>query len=79
MESEEKEFGIEEIRFHERKHEGIRYNNDVAILLLKGEGIRFGTKVQPICLPSTEIDYTPGMNCTISGWGSTGISESPTS
>ncbi|CAG0895736.1 unnamed protein product [Darwinula stevensoni] len=74
VESEEKEFGIEEVRYHERKHEGIRYNNDVAILLLKGEGIRFGTKVHPICLPSPEVDYAPGMNCTISGWGSTGIS-----
>ncbi|CAG0923687.1 unnamed protein product [Notodromas monacha] len=79
---EEQEFHIEEMYTHEKKHESIRYNNDVALIKLKssresfvGSAIKFGTKVQAICLPDPgSAVYSPGRNCTLSGWGSTGVS-----
>lgn len=52
------------------------FNNDIALVQIKpknGEGIQFGTYVQPICLPPllTHVDPTR-MPCFISGWGKTG-------
>ena len=52
--------------------------HDIALLRIKPKekranqktGIIFGSRVQPLCLPSSEIQHRAGMNCTISGWGS---------
>ncbi|OAD62682.1 Hepatocyte growth factor activator [Eufriesea mexicana] len=52
-------------------------NNDIALVLLKRQGtLPLGKDIVPICLPSEDIEYQPGLNCTISGFGSiqTGIS-----
>lgn len=54
---------------------GGHLNNDIALIRVKTEGnrgIRFGSHVQPICLPPPTAAYVPGMNCTIAGWGSPG-------
>lgn len=48
---------------------------DIALIRVKlkgNRGIRFGSHVQPLCLPPPTAKYTPGTNCTISGWGSSG-------
>jgi len=45
-------------------------NNDIALVLLKGLGIPLGKDIMPICLPAEDAEYLPGLNCTISGFGS---------
>lgn len=50
--------------------------NDIALLRVKPKeernvGIICGSKVQPLCLPSSKIQHQIGMNCKISGWGLT--------
>lgn len=51
-----------------------KYFNDIAILRIKSvgdSGIRFNSYSRSICLPtSNTTKYEPGMNCTITGWGS---------
>lgn len=48
----------------------MRLNNDIALVKVKGLGIQLGLHVMPACLPHHGVQYTPGLNCTISGWGS---------
>jgi hypothetical protein len=48
----------------------MRLNNDIALVKVKGLGIQLGSHVTPACLPHHGVQYTPGLNCTISGWGS---------
>ncbi|XP_050394148.2 uncharacterized protein LOC126812030 isoform X2 [Patella vulgata] len=48
---------------------------DVALIRIKpknGKGIIFSDYVQPICLPSSDTEYTTGARCLVSGWGDTG-------
>lgn len=45
-------------------------NNDLALVLLKGQGIPLGKDIMPICLPDENTEYEPGRNCTVSGFGS---------
>jgi hypothetical protein len=66
----EQELNIDDIYLHEEFNKGIRLNNDVALVKLKGLGIRLGPYIMPACLPHHGTQYTPGLNCTISGWGS---------
>nr|CAD7443944.1 unnamed protein product [Timema bartmani] len=66
----EQELNIDEIYFHEEFNRGVRLNNDIALIKLKSQGIRLGADIQPICLPPSNLLYSPGLNCTISGWGS---------
>ena len=61
--------------FHEQFSQGAHLNNDIALIRVKtkdNRGIRFGSMIQPLCLPPPTAVYQPGMNCTISGWGSSG-------
>ncbi|XP_063217165.1 uncharacterized protein LOC134527975 isoform X2 [Bacillus rossius redtenbacheri] len=67
----EQEANIEEIYFHEKFNKGSRLNNDIALVRLKGRGVMLGGDARPICLPSPNVRYTPGLNCTVSGWGQT--------
>jgi len=55
---------------HEEFRKGHRMNNDIALVLLKGLGIPLGKDIMPICLPAEDAEYSPGLNCTISGFGS---------
>jgi hypothetical protein len=61
---------IDEIYLHEEFNKNMRLNNDIALVKVKGLGIRLGPHVLPTCLPRHGVQYTPGLNCTISGWGS---------
>lgn len=66
----EVEANIEDYYVHEEFRKGHRMNNDIALVLLKGLGIPLGKDIMPICLPPENIEYSPGLNCTISGFGS---------
>ncbi|XP_023316402.1 uncharacterized protein LOC106653221 isoform X1 [Trichogramma pretiosum] len=66
----EVEANIEDYYVHEEFRKGHRYNNDIALVLLKGRGLALGRHVMPICLPHENIEYPTNLNCTISGFGS---------
>ncbi|XP_046753306.1 uncharacterized protein LOC124403977 isoform X4 [Diprion similis] len=66
----EVEANIENYYIHEDFRKGQRMNNDIALVMLKGQGIPLGRNIMPICLPPENVEYLPGLNCTISGWGS---------
>lgn len=70
FEESEQEVLIDEIYIHEGFNKGLRLNSDIALLKLKSRGIMLSDMVQPICLPEPNSTYPPGLNCTISGWGS---------
>ncbi|XP_032783777.2 uncharacterized protein LOC116921556 isoform X1 [Daphnia magna] len=72
---EEDQFTVERMHFHEEFGQGGHLNNDIALIRVKkkgNRGIRFGSHVQPLCLPTPDTAYVPGTNCTIAGWGSPG-------
>ncbi|XP_062709478.1 uncharacterized protein LOC134288486 isoform X1 [Aedes albopictus] len=70
LEQAEIDIFIEDYYIHEEFRVGHHMNNDIAVVLLKTP-IRFSEYVQPVCLPAKSQPYQEGMNCTISGWGST--------
>jgi hypothetical protein len=65
----EQELNIDEIYLHEEFNKGTELNNDIALVKLKGLGIQLGPYIMPACLPRHGTQYTPSLNCTISGWG----------
>ena len=67
----EQEFSIAAVHFHPEYNVGAYLNNDLAVVTTKEEA-RLGSRVVPVCLPAPATSYTPGTQCTISGWGSTG-------
>lgn len=62
---------IESVHFHPQYNVGAYLNNDLAVIRLKGT-VRLTSRVRAACLPSPTTSYSPGRECTISGWGSTG-------
>ena len=68
------------IHYHDRFSRDRYLNNDIALVKIKpksdGRGIRFGDRVVPVCLPSTNDIYDPALNCTVSGWGTLGPTKS---
>ncbi|XP_055704303.1 uncharacterized protein LOC129802468 isoform X2 [Phlebotomus papatasi] len=69
-EPEEVESYIENFYVHENFRGGGQHmNNDIAIIVLK-KPVAYTDHIQPICLPTKNTIYFPGMTCTISGWGS---------
>lgn len=71
-EGSEQEYDIESTYIHEEFDKGRHLSNDLALVKLKGTGIKFTSYVKAVCLPSSQTVYVPGTNCTISGWGSNG-------
>lgn len=69
VEESEREFAIDTWHIHEHFRKGQNNNNDIAMIRTK-QPVTFGEYVQPICLPVDNAIYTPGRNCSISGWGS---------
>ena len=67
----EQEFSIATVHFHPEYNVGAYLNNDLAVVRLKSL-VRLSSRVSPACLPSSTSSYSPGRECTISGWGSTG-------
>ncbi|XP_050533340.1 uncharacterized protein LOC126901133 [Daktulosphaira vitifoliae] len=73
QEDSEQDIYIDEIYNHENFEEGsIKLNNDIAVIKLKTNGIKFNKYVQPVCLPSKDIKVKDDFNCSITGWGSDG-------
>merc|ERR1719431_925520 len=70
----EQEFSIQSVHFHPEFNVGAYLNNDIAVVKLKrggqGGGVQMSRYVKPACLPAPSTGYRPGMDCTISGWGS---------
>ncbi|XP_066252034.1 uncharacterized protein [Euwallacea similis] len=60
---------IEEYYLHEDFRKDHKMGNDIAMILLKGEGFKLNQDIQPICLPDESADYERNLNCTISGFG----------
>ncbi len=75
----ENEYAVETVYFHEQYNVGLYLNNDIAVVRVApdgtGSGFRFGTRVRPACLPQANVAYAPGIDCTVTGWGSTGIAQ----
>uniref|UniRef100_T1J2Z9 Serine protease 12 n=1 Tax=Strigamia maritima TaxID=126957 RepID=T1J2Z9_STRMM len=73
----ENDFFVDKIFIHEEFNSGRKLNNDIALVKIKpdnrGQGFQFNSHVYPACLPTPDTEYTPGIKCFISGWGSTGI------
>ncbi|MCL4156835.1 UNVERIFIED_CONTAM: hypothetical protein GTU68_040936, partial [Idotea baltica] len=74
------DFAIDKLYVHDDFDTKIEFNNDVALLKLvrrNGRGIRLGGSIQPVCLPSTNADYSRVTNCKITGWGTTNEQADP--
>ena len=65
------DLSIESVHFHPQYNVGAYLNNDLAVIRLK-DTVRLTSRVAAVCLPRTTSSYSPGRECTISGWGSTG-------
>ncbi|XP_014283793.1 uncharacterized protein [Halyomorpha halys] len=64
----EQDIDIDEMWIHSGFDKGVKLNNDIALVKIKGKGFDFNTWVLPACLPQNN-PVIPD-NCTISGWGS---------
>uniref|UniRef100_A0A7M5X8U7 Peptidase S1 domain-containing protein n=1 Tax=Clytia hemisphaerica TaxID=252671 RepID=A0A7M5X8U7_9CNID len=67
--SNEQLFNITTYKMHEG-YDPKDYPNDIAIVKLKG-AIKFGTYVQPVCLPRAKHTIPVGATCYTTGWGYT--------
>ncbi|KAJ1526154.1 hypothetical protein ONE63_009314 [Megalurothrips usitatus] len=72
----EQEANIESIHVHEDFNKNVYLENDLAVIRVASPGFRMTEHVQPACLPKRGTPYSPGTNCSISGWGSVGTSGS---
>ena len=79
----EAEYAIGKVDFHENFNVGPYQNNDIALVQIDktkhSEGIKFGDKVTPACLPQKDADYSSQVNVTVSGWGKTNLGSSSVS
>ncbi len=76
----EQEFKVDAVHYHEEYNVGLYLNNDIAVVRIRadprtGRGFSFGSRVVPACLPHSTIVYGEHLNCTVSGWGSTGVQQ----
>ncbi|XP_042212895.1 serine protease 30-like [Homarus americanus] len=70
----EQMFEVEGWTIHPKFGVGGIYNNDVAVVKVKGQrgkGFQMSRFVTPACLPSSTTPYAPGTKCQVSGWGLT--------
>ncbi len=81
---EEQDYRVEAVHFHDEYNVGLYLNNDIAVVRIVAvedpatsrlRGIRFGERVVPACLPPMNAVYGDHLNCTVAGWGSTGITK----
>ena len=71
---------MEAVHFHDEYNVGLYLNNDIALVRIKaasstGRGFNFGERVVPACLPPVNVVYGQHLNCTVAGWGSTGVTQ----
>ncbi|KAK8397866.1 hypothetical protein O3P69_004573 [Scylla paramamosain] len=77
-EQSEEEYFIDKIWKHEEFSLYSFNDNDVALLKVQpkdGRGIRFSSKVMPLCLPHVGESYEGLQDCSIVGWGPTSLLE----
>lgn len=77
---EEQSYEVDAVHFHEEYNVGVYLNHDIAVVRIKanpetGRGISFGDRVVPVCLPHRNVVYGTHLNCTVTGWGSTGSTQ----
>ncbi|XP_034143935.1 ovochymase-2 isoform X3 [Esox lucius] len=63
-------FTVKTIQLHEKYRHASPMSYDIALLEINGH-IRFGPRVQPICLPLPRESFPPRTGCLVSGWGRT--------
>ncbi|XP_069479703.1 ovochymase-2 [Ambystoma mexicanum] len=66
----EQYFKVKSIIIHPEFDKRRPINFDIALVELD-EGIIFGPSVQPVCLPTLDETFEPGLLCTVYGWGRT--------
>ena len=64
----EQDFGIKKIYFHHEYNSVTNYNYDVALIHLDRPAILMNG-VGLVCLPDDNIEFSPGADCWITGWG----------
>ncbi|XP_063346965.1 plasminogen activator, urokinase a [Pelmatolapia mariae] len=67
----EQKFAVERLIMHEGYND-TTYNNDIALIKLKGRGGGYAVKsasVRIACLPPSHTELPPGFTCTIAGFG----------
>lgn len=72
----EEEYFIDKIWRHEEFAQYSFNDNDIALLKVRpkdGRGIRFSSKVMPLCLPRVGETYEDLQDCSIVGWGPTSL------
>ncbi|XP_024086083.1 uncharacterized protein LOC106674111 [Cimex lectularius] len=72
-EESEQDVELEGLWIHQDLDKGMTLNNDIAIVKIKKPGFNLNKWVYPACLPLHPVSYDAGKNCTISGWGSSGV------
>ncbi|KAL7644494.1 UNVERIFIED_CONTAM: hypothetical protein RMT77_005326 [Armadillidium vulgare] len=76
----QEDFFIEKLFVHDDFDTKVEFNNDFAVIKIakrSGRGIRLGSSIQPVCLPSFDDDYFSLTNCKITGWGTTNEQAEP--
>lgn len=46
------------------------YDNDIVLLQLD-QPVQYTQFLKPICINDGELNYPPGLNCMVTGWGRT--------
>uniref|UniRef100_UPI00242CBB53 trypsin-like serine protease n=1 Tax=Pseudophaeobacter profundi TaxID=3034152 RepID=UPI00242CBB53 len=59
----DQEYDIESTYVHEDYDKGRHLSNDIALIKLKGTGLRFSSYVRAVCLPPPPTAYVAGTNC----------------
>ncbi|XP_073416792.1 prostasin-like [Dendrobates tinctorius] len=70
--SHEVEVGVSNVFIH-LQYNGISHNSssgDVALVRLS-RLVTFTRYIRPVCIPSVHMDFPPGANCYVTGWGQT--------
>jgi len=69
--SAESELRLDAIRFIQHAdYDSSTYDNDIAIIVLKGSGISFANSdVRPVCLPTSDDNDYDDVDAIVSGWG----------
>ncbi|XP_046620350.1 atrial natriuretic peptide-converting enzyme-like isoform X1 [Neodiprion virginianus] len=53
---------------HPNYNLGVAHDNDVALFQLDSR-VQFHDHLRPVCLPTADMELTPGTLCTVIGWG----------
>uniref|UniRef100_A0A3B5K291 Ovochymase 2 n=1 Tax=Takifugu rubripes TaxID=31033 RepID=A0A3B5K291_TAKRU len=65
---EQQVFAVKTVSVHEKYHHAAPMTYDIALIEVD-QHIRFGARVNPICLPFLDESVSPGTGCVLGGWG----------